>query len=69
MKILCVVEIEVDDKFKECNEIVGDYEKDEEWEELVNELENVAKNSPKELIGIYEEGEDELLGDEIVVYM
>lgn len=68
MKVLCVVEIEVDDKFKKCNEIVGDYEKDEEWEELVNELEKVAKNSPKELIGFYEEGKDELLGEEIVVY-
>lgn len=68
MKILCVMEIEVDDKFKKCNEIIDDYERVEEWEELVDELEKTAKNSPKELIGFYEIGEGELLGNEIVIY-
>lgn len=69
MKILYVVEIEVEDKFKKCNEIVGDNNRVTEWNNLIDELEKTALFSPKKrVVGFYEEGKDELVGEEIVVY-
>lgn len=69
MKILYVVEIEVEDKFKKCNEIVGDNNRVTEWNNLIDELEKTALLSPKKrVVGFYEEGKDELVGEEIVVY-
>ena len=44
----CVIEIiEVDDKFKRCNEIVDDNTKSKEWTALIKELVSSVLNDPK----------------------